>query len=115
MGKMATSHKRKASMSAIRKYISHKVNAPRSREYRPTEELLNPEKIGAGIMECLLNNDPEGAMEIIEIYLDTVNRVQMAKNSHIPRSTLYHSLKHKNPTIKTLAKLMHASVINKVA
>ncbi len=115
MGKTATSQRRKASMSATRKYVGRKDNAPRTREYKPTEELLNPEKIGGGIMECLLNDDPEGAMEIIEIYLDTVNRVQMARNSHIPRSTLYHSLKHKNPTIKTLAKLMHASVVNKVA
>lgn len=87
----------------------------RSRSWNPTKELLDTDRMGASIMECLLNNDPEGAMEIIEIYLDTVNRVQMAKQSQIPKSTLYHSLKHKNPTIKTLAKLMHASVIQRAA
>lgn len=96
----------------VKSEISQKRNV---KEWHPTKELLDTKRIGASIMECLLNNDPEGAMEIIEIYLDTVNRVQMARNSHIPRSTLYHSLKHKNPTIKTLAKLMHASVVNKVA
>jgi DNA-binding phage protein len=94
---------------------NHRLDLSNSKEWHPTKELLDTKRIGARIMECLLNNDPEGAMEIVEIYLDTVNRVQMAKNSRIPRSTLYHSLKHKNPTIKTLAKLMHASVTHKVA
>lgn len=94
---------------------THKIRHSGLKEYSPSRNILNINKVGAGIMECLLANDPEGAMEIIKIYLKTVNRVQMAKNSHIPRSTLYHSLKNKNPTIKTLAKLVHATVMNKVA
>lgn len=110
MAKSVISGKRGGSLKRYRK-----LDLSNAKEWHPTKELLDTKRIGASIMECLLNNDPEGAMEIIEIYLDTVNRVQMAKKSHIPRSTLYHSLKHKNPTIKTLAKLMHASVVNKVA
>lgn len=110
MAKAKTSEPQRGSMKN-----SHKIKHSDLREYSPTRNILNINKVGAGIMECLLKNDPEGAMEIIKIYLETVNRVQMAKKSHIPRSTLYHSLKNKNPTIKTLAKIVHGTVINKVA
>lgn len=78
-------------------------------EYSPTEYLLDKNFVGAAILECLSNNDPEGVMEIIEIYLDTLNKTQMAKKTHLPRSTMYHSLKGRNPTVKTLAKLVYAS------
>lgn len=105
MAKAMTSLKQKRSTRVIRK-----MNLASCHEWRPTAELLDSKRIGASIMECLIKNDPEGAMEIIEIYLETVNRVQIAKKSHMPRSTLYYSLKNKNPTIKTLAKLIHASV-----
>lgn len=105
MVKTTTSNKRIKSMKKQRNMDTTKI-----REWHPTQELLDTRRMGGAVMDCLLNNDPEGAMEIIEIYLETVNRVQMAKKSQVPRSTLYHSLKHKNPTIKTLAKLMHASI-----
>ncbi len=101
---------RKRSVSSKR---NRRLDVSSVKEWHPTGELLDTKRIGGSIMICLLNNDPEGAMEIIEIYLNTLNRVQVAKSSRIPRSTLYHSLKHTNPTIKTLAKLMHASVMNK--
>lgn len=101
---MLISRKRGVSSS-----IRRKISLSGCQEWHPTKELLDTKRVGAAIMQCLINNDPEGAMKIIEIYLNTVNRVQMAKKSRIPRSTLYHSLKNKNPTIKTLAKLIHAS------
>ncbi len=67
--------------------------------------------IGKAILECLKNNDPEGVMEILAIYLDTLNKTKSAEYANLPRSTLYHSLKSRNPTIKTLAKLIHASTL----
>lgn len=79
------------------------------REHYPTKRLLDSKFVGAAILECLSKNDPEGVMEIIEIYLDTLNKTQTAKKTNLPRSTMYHSLKRRNPTVKTLAKLVHAS------
>lgn len=79
--------------------------------YSPTQELLNEDFIGKGILECLKNNDPEGVIEIISTYLTTVNKIHYAQEADIPRSTLYSSLKQKNPTIKTLAKLVYASTL----
>ena len=77
--------------------------------YSPVDEILDESFIGKAIVECLKNNDPKGVVEIIGIYLDAVNKVRAAQKANLSRSTLYHSLKGKNPTLKTLAKLMHAS------
>ncbi len=49
-------------------------------------------------------------IEVITIYLEAVNKTQIAKQNSMARSTLYHTLKNKNPTLRTLAKLVHASV-----
>ena len=76
----------------------------------PREELLNEELIGRAIWECLKNGDSEGVIEVIRIYVDAVNKTQIAKENDMARSTMYHTLKSKNPTIKTLAKLVHACI-----
>lgn len=69
-------------------------------------EYLSADFIGSAIMECLLNNDPEGIIELLEIYLEEHNKVELLKKAHVSRSTAYQALKHKNPTIKTLAKIV---------
>lgn len=70
------------------------------------EKYLSKEFIGSAIMECLLNNDPEGVVELLEIYMDEHNKVALLKEANVARSTAYQALKHKNPTIKTLAKIV---------
>jgi DNA-binding phage protein len=79
------------------------------KEYDPIKNLLDTNKMGAAIMECLIENDTEGVLEIIENYLYAVNKTQFLKEADIPRSTAYNVFKRRNPTIKTLAKIMHAS------
>ncbi|OGB83867.1 hypothetical protein A3F66_02465 [candidate division TM6 bacterium RIFCSPHIGHO2_12_FULL_32_22] len=81
------------------------------RPYEPLQHLTDEGFIGKAIVECLNNNDPEGVMEVISIYLNALKKVHFAQKADISRSTLYHSLRKKNPTIKTLAKLMHASTL----
>ena len=78
-------------------------------EYDPIKNLLDTKKMGAAIMECLIENDTEGALEILEGYLYAVGRTQFLKEANIPRSTAYNVFKRRNPTIKTIAKIMHAS------
>lgn len=67
---------------------------------------LTADFIGSAIMECLLNNDPEGIVELLYIYLEEHNKVEFLKKAHVSRSTAYQALRHKNPTIKTLAKIV---------
>ena len=46
---------------------------------------------------------------MIEIYLDALNKSKLRRETKLPKSTLYSALKHRNPTIKTLAKIRYAS------
>ncbi len=80
------------------------------RESNPTEEILDEELVGHAIWECLKNGDSEGVVEVIQIYLEAANKTELAKESEMARSTMYYTLKSKNPTIKTLARLIHACV-----
>ena len=47
-------------------------------------------------------------VEVIKIYLEAANKTHLAEEAHVARSTVYH-LRGGNPTVKTLAKLVHAS------
>lgn len=78
------------------------------REHNPSDYLTNPDNIGTAIVECLENNDPEGVMEVIAIYLEAVNKTKLSQSRGLHRQTVYSALKHRNPTVKTLAKLMHS-------
>ena len=79
------------------------------KEYDPVKNLLDINKMGAAIMQCFIENDTEGVLEIIENYLYAINKTQFLKEANIPRSTVYNFFKRRNPTIKTLAKIIHAS------
>ncbi len=79
-------------------------------EHIPLTYLKNSKNIGNAILECLENNDPEGVMEVIAIYLEAVNKTKFSHENALSRQTLYSALKHRNPTIKTLAKLVHYSL-----
>lgn len=75
----------------------------------PLKELVDPHQAAMAILECLMNNDPEGAMEMIEIYLEALNKSKLRQQTKLPKSTMYSALRHRNPTIKTLAKIMYTS------
>jgi DNA-binding phage protein len=77
------------------------------RRYSPTERLLDEEFIAKAVWECLKNNDHEGVVEIIQAHMRAVNKTTAAQDSDLPRSTLYNAYKGKNPTVKTLAKMVH--------
>lgn len=114
MGKIKTSARRRKFLGSIpRQAKKHSIRLKKGtglRESNPREELLNEELIGRAIWECLKDGDSEGVIEVIRIYLEAVNKTQVAKETQIARSTMYHTLKSKNPTVKTLAKLVHACV-----
>jgi DNA-binding phage protein len=76
-------------------------------DYSPTEQILDETFIAKAVWECLKNNDTDGILEIIEAHLEIVNKVNAAHKTELSRSTMYNALKGKNPTIKTLAKLVN--------
>jgi predicted transcriptional regulator len=77
--------------------------------FSPTKKLKDIKLIGAAIMECLIENDPNGAMEAIKTHLEAMNKSAFLEEADIPRSTMYKLFKTKNLTIKTLAKIMYAA------
>lgn len=112
MDKVKTSVRRKASTKSTRhKKGSRTIKSGMGVDtYNPTQALLDEKRIGRAVWECLKNDDPEGVIEVIQIHLEACNKTQLAKEAHLPKTTLYHSFRSKNPTIRTLAKLVHACV-----
>ncbi len=76
-------------------------------KHDPFKALLDEKIIAQAFWDCLKENDPEGAMEVISAHLTALNKMHLANEAEISRSTLYHTLKSKNPTLKTVAKLIH--------
>lgn len=107
MGKKKISKKRKRSSGKSRRVNLTKV--PGLTRANPLKELIDPKKTGLAILECLQNNDPEGVMEMVAIYLNALDKAKLRAKNKLPKSTMYSTLKHRNPTIKTLAKIMHDS------
>jgi len=75
----------------------------------PIKELADPDQTALAVFECLMNNDPEGAMEVIEMHLDAINKTHLMKETKLHKSTVYSALKHRNPTLRTLAKIMSST------
>lgn len=70
-------------------------------------------KVGTALLQCLIENDTETYIEILESYL-RVNKLQVAKKAKIPRSTVQLAFsKSGNPTLKTLAKIVHEAYLKR--
>ena len=78
------------------------------KKWDPKKELLNKSFIFEAIKECLMDGDPEGAVEVLMIYLRAVNRRKLARDTGVSRSTIEHGLKRGNTTIKTAFTLLSA-------
>jgi DNA-binding phage protein len=116
MGKTKTFRRRKTSISKqpkLRKKRTKFIAVMRDdvgiTPFNPFEKMSDIKLIGSAIMECFIDNDPEGVMEVIETHLEAINKSKFLKEAEVPRSTMYKLMKMKNPTIKTLAKIIHAA------
>lgn len=115
MVKTKTSHRRGGFLKkSKRKHFSiHEmpivsVRKDRIRSFSPTEELKKRELIVSAILECLEKNRPEGVIEILNAYLDALNKTEFAEKAEISRRTLYDMLKgSKNPTLRVLTRCVH--------
>lgn len=82
-------------------------------ELNPENSFLNSQKVGAALLECLIENDTETFIEILDSYL-RVNKLQVSKKTSLSRSTVQQAFsKNGNPTLKTLAKIVHESVLKR--
>lgn len=107
MDKAKTLKKHQTYLEKLSKADLNKVKG--LKRAHPLKELADPNQTAKAVFECLLNNDPDGAMEMLGLYLSARNKSKLRRDADLHKSTLYSALKHRNPTIKTLAKIMHAS------
>jgi probable addiction module antidote protein len=79
--------------------------------FDPDRYFKNAELVGKSLLQALEDNEPEVFIEILDAYLK-VNRTQIAKKAKLTRATVQGALSKKgNPTIKTLAKIVHYAVV----
>jgi hypothetical protein len=78
MDKTKISKRPKTSLkSTLKKENNLKIKeGAKTSKFEP-EKYLSKEFIGSAIMECLLSNDPEGVVELLEIYRDEHNKVAL--------------------------------------
>lgn len=105
----STSSKSRVSASTSKKEVRLKKGA-KVRRYKPYQALADEGFVAQAIWDCLRNNEPEEIVDIIKGHLLAVNKLQACKEGDLARSTLYHALKGKNPTLKTLAKVISSCI-----
>lgn len=67
------------------------------------------DKVGTALLESLIQNDTEAFIEILDAYLQ-ITRAQVAKKTKMSRSVQHALFKKGNPTLKTIARIVHESV-----
>jgi probable addiction module antidote protein len=79
--------------------------------HNPKSFFKHFDKVAAALLESLVQNDTEAFIEILDAYLE-VNKAKVAKKTGMSRSTLQSALSKKgNPTLKTIARIVHESVV----
>lgn len=77
---------------------------------KPEEYFKNHRLVAEALLQSLIENDTEAFMEILDSYL-RVNRRKIAESAGLPRSTVSLAFSKKgNPTLKTIAKIVHEAV-----
>ena len=70
----------------------------------------NKNEVAQALLECLIENDTESFMEILDAYL-SVNRTKIAQKTNLTRATITQAFsKNGNPTLKTIAKIVHEAI-----
>lgn len=72
-----------------------------------SEFFKDKNEVAKALLECLIENDTETYMEILDAYL-CVNRTKIAQSAALTRATVTSAFsKRGNPTLKTIAKIVH--------
>ncbi len=82
----------------------------RSLEHRPQAFFRSHKKVAEALLQSLEDNDAGAFLEILDAYLQ-INRTKIAQETLLSRTTVQKALSKKgNPTIKTIAKIVHQAV-----
>jgi len=83
------------------------------KDFNVNEFFENENDVAAALLQCLIDNDSESFMEILDSYL-RVNRSKIAQKTKLSRATVSSAFSKKsNPTLKTIAKIVHEAHLSK--
>lgn len=94
MAKTKTSLKPSGSSKTSKTKVQKKTKI---KPYDPSKELLDKNLIAKAFMQCLSENDPEGAAEILTIHLEALGKYQPISSK----------IKGKNTTLKDAAMIFN--------
>ena len=81
-----------------------------SAKHKPSDFFKAHDKVAQALLQSLEDNDAGAFLEILDAYL-RVNRTKAARETNLSRTTVQQALSNKgNPTIRTIAKIVHQSV-----
>ena len=107
MNKKKTLKKREFSLDDLQPI---KIDALKLHASKASELFRNKNEVAKALLECLIENDTEIFMEILDAYL-CVNRTYIAQKTNLTRATVTQAFSKKgNPTLKTIAKIVHEAV-----
>ena len=87
-----------------------KIDESKLHASKASELFKNKNEVAKALLECLIENDTETFMEILDAYL-CVNRTKIAYKTNLTRATITQAFSKKgNPTLKTIAKIVHEAV-----
>jgi DNA-binding phage protein len=108
MTKKKTSKEPKFSLNDM-PIVKSKKNAP-SVIHKSSRFFKSHSKVAAALLESLEQNDADAFLEILDAYL-SVNKAQIARDAKLSRTTVHKVFSKKgNPTIRTIAKIVHKAV-----
>src|SRR5689334_15227318 len=83
------------------------------RNSNASDVFRNKNEVAQALLECLIENDTQAFMEILDAYL-SVNRTHIAQKTNLTRATITQAFSKKgNPTLKTIAKIVHEAAVNR--
>jgi probable addiction module antidote protein len=90
--------------------ISKSKNTPLLLKHNTRDFFKAHQKVALALLSSLEEGDPKAFLEILNAYLDA-NRTQVSKDTKLSRTTVQNALSKKgNPTISTIAKIVHHAV-----
>lgn len=82
----------------------------KTKKFDPAKKLRDPNFVAKAFFQALQDNDLDAALDVLDGYLMATGKGEIVRHGNIPSSTVYHALSHgSNPTLRTIAKLLHAS------
>ena len=108
MLKKKTSKKRHFCLNTMP--ISKSKKTPHLLKHDPRNFFKAHKKVAIALLTSLEEGDPKAFLEILNAYLDA-NRTKLSKDTKLSRTTVQNALSKKgNPTIGTIAKIVHHAV-----